>query len=63
MGLAREDVQNFSELDAEKRIMLLLEYIKVLRGGLAENPKLLENTAVNTAMKDAYARLEREFEK
>ncbi|KEQ25568.1 hypothetical protein [Paenibacillus tyrfis] len=62
MGLARESVEKFSELDVEKRIMLLLEYIKVLRGGLVENPKLLENTNVNAALIETYKRIEKEFD-
>lgn len=62
MGLIREDVKTFSELDAEVRIKLLIEYIKTLQAGYNTNStKLLENVDVNAALKKAYAQLEKEI--
>jgi hypothetical protein len=64
MSIQREDVKNFSELDAETRVTLLIEYIKVLREGYISNStKTLENTDVNVALAKAYKLLEKEFEK
>jgi hypothetical protein len=64
MSIQREDVKNFSELDAETRVTLIIEYIKLLRGGYIENStKLLENTDVNVALAKAYKLLDKEFEK
>jgi hypothetical protein len=64
VSIQREDVKNFSELDAETRVTLLIEYIKVLRDGYISNStKTLENTDVNVALAKAYKLLEKEFDK
>lgn len=64
MSLQREDVKVFSELDAEKRICLLLQYINVLQGQYKDNPRnSSDNIDVSSALKVAYKLLEAEFGK
>lgn len=62
MGFERESVKSFSELDAEKRITLLMEHIRILQGLHQPNPRnTTDNIDVNVALKKAYALLEKEF--
>lgn len=64
MSIEREDVGVFSELDAEKRITLLLQYVSLLQGQYKENPRnSTDNIDVNVALKAAYKLLEAEFGK
>ncbi|MEK8128371.1 hypothetical protein WMW72_10695 [Paenibacillus filicis] len=65
MGLEREIAHNFSGLDAEVRIKLLIDYIRVLREGRGpESGKLFDgNGDINHAMNTAYKLLEQEFKK
>ena len=62
MGLHEQDAQRFSELDAEKRIVLLMEHIKLLQNMRQDKPKnSMDNVDVNVALKKAYILLEKEF--
>lgn len=62
MGLERESVKSFSELDAERRITLLMEHIRLLQGLHQSNPRnTTDNIDVNVALKKAYALLEKEL--
>lgn len=52
---------NFKDLDAEVRIKLLFEYIQILRGGFKNDGKMLSDTNVEVALRNAYKQLEEEF--
>lgn len=62
MGLERENVKTFSELDVEVRISLLMQHIRLLQEVHQPNPKnSLDNVDVSVALKKAYGLLEKEF--